>query len=185
MTEHENVERIVEMLSKDFVCVVEDIENNNRILGKHHTGKNLFIDALIRPKVGDNWRNGRNTIFGIEFKGDYDKGGKLIKHIAQSIDYSQSDWYYNGKKIGKIPILIYPPPSQIDHPFVNNDGLITRILGAFNIGTIELSNRYNYQKKYTETMLQIRMSDASLYRSDNGPSLNALSHKLELKVGSR
>jgi hypothetical protein len=185
LTEPENINYVISLLSKDFVCVVEDIENNLRIKGIHPTGKTLFIDALIRPKNPDGWRNGKNTVFGIEFKKDYQKGGNLIKHIAQSIDYSQSDWYYKGTKIGRIPILLYPSSAQSKHPYNTIGGFIIRLLGMFNIGSIEIFDKYKWELKGSVTLLQIRMSDASLYRSDLGPSGNAKSNKLELKVGSR
>jgi hypothetical protein len=185
MTEQENVKQVISLLSTDFVCVVEDTDNNNRILGIHPTGKNLFIDALIRPKDTTKWRSGDRTVFGIEFKRDYEKGGSLIKHIAQSIDYSQSEWYYKGKKIGKIPILLYPSPAQSKHPYNTIDGFLIRLLGMFNIGCIEIFDKYKWDLKKDVTLLQIRMSDASLYRSDLGPSGNAINRKLDLKVGSR
>lgn len=185
LTEPENIKYVISLLSKDFVCVVEDMENDLRIKGIHPSGKTLFIDALIRPINSDGWRNGNHTVFGIEFKKDYDSSGNVIKHIAQAIDYSQSEWYYNGKKIGKIPILLYPSPAKTNNHYNNIDGFIIRLLGIFNIGTIEIYNKYKWELKASVTLLQIRMSDASLYRSDLGPSGNAKFNKLELKVGSR
>jgi hypothetical protein len=201
MTEDENIEYIIRMLSKDFVCILEHKdkirEPGKGIHGKHPTGKNLYIDALIRPKDSTKWRNGKRTCFGIEFKRNYDKGGKLIKHIAQSIDYAHSEWRYDNTLIGKIPILIYPSPSQfdddktysngnkIDHPYKAIDNFIVRLLGSFNIGTIEVSRRTDWKLRKQYELLQIKMSDASLYRSDIGVSENSKNHKLELKVGSR
>jgi hypothetical protein len=197
MTEQENIDAVIRLLSKDFVCVIEDNANNKRILGKHPTGKNLFIDALIRPKNPAGWRNGKSTVFGIEFKRNYEKGGNLIKHIAQSIDYSNSEWYYNGKKIGMIPILLFPSPSQFnpkahfstgeikDHPYSIINAFVIRLLGTFNIGTIEIFQRQQWPSKTKETILQIALSGASLYRTDTGVSLNSAKNKLELKTGSR
>ena len=181
LTEPENINYVISLLSKDFVCVVEDIENDLRIKGIHPTGKTLFIDALIRPKNPDGWRNGKNTVFGIEFKKDSTKGANVLKHIAQAIDYSQSEWYYKDKNIGKIPILLYPSPTDSDTPYKNIGAFVVRLLGMFNIGTIGIGTSYYTKGK----IILIRMSDSLLYSTTLGASGNAKSNKLELKVGSR
>jgi hypothetical protein len=188
MTEPENVERVIQMLSKDFACVVEDIDNNNRILGTHPSGKNLFIDALIRPKSDGIWRNGKKTIFGIEFKRDHDNYRDLTKHIAQSVDYSYSSWQYGSKHIGRIPILMFPRPvfeRKKNYTKTDIDFFVPRFLGQFNVGFIEESFDFNHDTLDFIPYITIKMSDTLLWSSKWGASNMVKSYKFEHKVGSR
>lgn len=184
-TEPQNVERIIQLLSKDFVCVVEDIENEIRIKGTHPTGKTLFIDALIRPRNIEGWRNGKKTVFGIEFKRDYDNFGGMVRHVAQAINYSETTWQWKGIEIGKIPILLYPSPDRNVKEEHNTGYFIRRFLGQFNVGCIAERTRTDNAFGVEEIELSITMSESSLWRQSDGPTRNALSHKLESKIGSR
>ena len=185
MTEPERVKHIIQILSKEFVCVVEDIENKKRIIGKHPTGKTLFIDALIRPINGDGWKNGTNTIFGIEFKKDHTKGSDVLKHIAQSIDYANSSWSYNGKDFGRIPILISPQFTLTNSKYQDLYYFISRLLGHFNIGEIVEEFKYNHMTRQNDYTISIRMSDTPYWHQFRGVSLNSKNRNFDLKVGSR
>jgi hypothetical protein len=182
MTENERIDYILNILSDDFAYVREDIDSGNRIRGIHPTGKTLFIDALIRPKNYDQWRNGNKTVFGIEFKKDHDKYGSLTKHIAQSIDYSMAKWEYNGRKYDSLPIIMSPRivfERKIKYIKTDIDYFVPRLLGLYNIGMLDEVNHKH------GSFIEIRFGESRLWSSDFGVTELSKSFKFERKIGSR
>lgn len=93
-TERELADQVLGRLACEFEIEVE-------IPGRHCSGNELRIDAILRPRSPAEWRNGKTTAFGVEFK-NLDAAldpsvGDYTKWIAQAVDYTHVDWRNHGR----------------------------------------------------------------------------------------
>jgi len=108
--EKQIVDYWVKRLSKHFYIEQE-------VTGKHFSGKNLRIDAIIRPKDTTNWAN-KDIAFGVEFKdieffkSDFDTKN-YTKWMKQCVDYANT--YFEG--YGYLYILICPSRTPEKYSF--------------------------------------------------------------------
>jgi hypothetical protein len=79
-----------------------------QVPGAHCSGKNLRIDAIVRPRQPEQWHN-PNVALGLEFKTFNSVISEVSTHditglTAQAIDYTHVDW----QGYGRIPIFTCP-----------------------------------------------------------------------------
>lgn len=129
INENSIAETFLHHLKADFIIQRE-------VKGVHLSGKELRIDAILKPKETKGWLNPNITI-GVEFKdpskisssqgrGEYDL-------LAQCLDYSMTD--FEGVDNNSTIILICPGIASD-----KND--VYRFLSRYNIGYMDVSNDY-------------------------------------------
>ncbi|WP_189956825.1 hypothetical protein [Streptomyces alanosinicus] len=113
--------------------------------GRHPTGRPCRIDAVLRPRDAQVWKNPQVAL-GVEFKSwdshvaDASRKDR-IGWVAQAIDYPMVDW----EGYGRLPVFMCPDP------FVRNrnlpgDGVddvghfVDGLLGQYNLGYLTLFN---------------------------------------------
>lgn len=130
MTEKDHIDQILSILSKDFKIRTE-------WEGKCF-GKNVRIDALIKPIENEMWAN-KEIVFGVELKKEFKATGlnEVTDHIKQAIDYSYAEW----KGVGRIPILICPGISYTGYANENGESVIKHLLSRFAIGELKQTHR--------------------------------------------
>ncbi|KUL59647.1 hypothetical protein ADL32_18935 [Streptomyces albidoflavus] len=82
-----------------------------QVPGEHCSGKSLRIDAIIRPRRAELWRN-PDVALGLEFKA-FNAGGDISTHevtglAAQAIDYTHVTW----RNYGRVPVFTCPGALQ-------------------------------------------------------------------------
>jgi hypothetical protein len=103
MNENDFARRILEILSPHFHI-------HKQIRGRHFSGKQMIIDAIVQPKNNWEWKN-LEVALGIEFKDDLRIRGDTTNYtrwLAQCVDYSHTEWNTFGY------IYIFACPSLIE-----------------------------------------------------------------------
>ena len=112
MSEQIVVEEGLRQLGQHFVV-------QRQVPGRHFSGKQVFLDAVLQPKDARLWKNKRVAL-GIEFKDtlryqqSYDTKD-YTKWLAQCVDYSHAEW----EGFGYLYVFAY-------------GGLVERIGGRFD-----------------------------------------------------
>ena len=171
---------VVKMIEEDEIQLLKrDLERyfhiKEEVKGRHIEGFNVRIDALICPKDHALWRNKNKTLFGIEYKKQFESISDRTKLIVQAMDYRNSKFPTNfGNLYG--PIFIYPNPiiSLEDRMFYD------RFLGRLGIGFLDYEEKYDGRK-----VLTMRLSGTNIWNSDTGVSGVAKNMKFERKVGAQ
>ena len=136
MSENDVRNHYLRQLEDHFIIETE-------IPGKHFSGKTLKIDAVVRPRDTNSWKNPAVAL-GIEFKDsnryseNYDTKD-FTKWLAQCVDYSNTNWVDYGY------IYIFTCPSLIEGvaPGVIGEPMfVENFMGQIGIG--ELKNISNY-----------------------------------------
>jgi len=164
-------ERIKKLLSPHFKCKFEEIP------GKHLSGANVFIDALITPLpvLKAQWAN-PDIVFGIEFKApkELDRERNRAKLIRQCFDYSHTEFFISEKTGWKnIPVLMCPMPITKDISLIKE---LLHVLNQFNIGTLS----FNYK-----TELEIIFAAKHVIWNENDGVREGNRWKFEHKYGSQ
>jgi len=124
--------KILSDLRKDFIIVEE-------CRGTHLSGKQLRIDAIIKPKDISDWKN-KEIAFGLEFKSpsNLKSFGGQLGFIKQCIDYSYTDF----ENFGFIPILSCPR-IELDETYSGERSLTTirHLLNQFLVGEMDYTHR--------------------------------------------
>ncbi len=126
-------DRVLERLQPWF-------EIEREVTGTHCSGRRLRIDAIIRPRDTQLWRN-PNVAFGLEFKMELPKY-RSPKHyagwIAQAVDYTHVDW----PRHGRLLVMTCPgaamwldPGADYDSPTVR---IARRLAGQLGVGEFVL-----------------------------------------------
>lgn len=89
---------------------------------------------MIQPLDRTQWAD-PNIAFGVEIKRDPTITGDYARHLAQCVDYSNTQW----DGYGYLHILAFP--SFIPHR-ASDAGLIHRIAGRLGVGCIEKREYY-------------------------------------------
>ena len=169
MVELDEIELLKLTLSKHFY-IREEVE------GVHVSGKRVRIDALIVPKEYDQWKNGKQTVFGLEFKKQFDSISDRTKLIVQAIDYRNSKFYARNGDLLDVEVFVYPNP-VLD---IQDRGFYDRLLGRIGIGFMYFEHRI-----YGGTMLFMEINGNKIWDSVNGT--NGIGKKMNFykKIGSQ
>lgn len=122
---------VLERLAPHFL-IKEQVE------GRHCTGRSLRIDALLRPRDCEPWKDDSPT-FGIEFKrGPLDGGDRGTLHyttwLAQALDYTHTTW----GRHGRLMVLCCPSPfPEIERIYGEPTArFLAHLLGQAGIGVL-------------------------------------------------
>ncbi|GAA3483268.1 hypothetical protein [Streptomyces yanii] len=104
-SEAELAERVLERLVPWFF--IED-----QVQGEYCSGKDLRIDAIIRPRNPEQWQN-PDVALGLEFKAFNCRDSTISAHdvtglAAQAIDYTHVEW----KGYRRVPVFTCPGALQ-------------------------------------------------------------------------
>lgn len=168
MQEQDEIQFVIRDLKRHF-HIKEEVK------GRHIEGYNVRIDALICPKDHHLWRNKNKTLFGIEYKQQFESISDRTKLLVQAMDYRNSRF---PTKFGNVhvPVFVYPNPiiSLEDRQFYD------RLLGRLGIGFLDYEERYGGKK-----VLTMRLSGSNIWNTETGVSGVAKNMKFERKVGSQ
>ena len=172
MTEEENKAELFNFISPHFIIKEE-------VWGKHLSGDNVRIDAVIMPKEPDKWKNKKQTAFGVEIKPEYDSYNEISGMILQCIDYKYSRFHGKNGLI-YLPILMYPNPLiKTDKAKRDYEWHMLRILGKMNIGVI---NKVDYKAR-KPLHFEFRMSDTPFWNSIDGVKSSGENRNFNTKFG--
>ncbi|WP_399559037.1 hypothetical protein OIA45_49190 (plasmid) [Streptomyces chartreusis] len=110
--------------------------------GQHWTGRTLYLDAILRPRRTDGWKNPQAAL-GLEFKrlapgGQNVPLGYATGYAAQCIDYTQTEWV----GYGRIPVFTCPGAmrwiGRVNDEYDYGAAMYTRLLGQFGVGELVL-----------------------------------------------
>lgn len=106
------------------------------VWGTHCTGKRLRLDAVLRPRVPDGWRDAA-PVLGVEFKnlGGAVSTNDFTRWAAQALDYSHVDW----DGIGRMTIFTCPPvsePLRERGGALGGAGLMAHLLAQMYVGEL-------------------------------------------------
>ncbi|GAA1579578.1 hypothetical protein GCM10009789_36660 [Kribbella sancticallisti] len=133
-SEAELAQRVLDRLAPWFLIETE-------VRGTHCSGRNLRIDAVLRPRDAQTtWRN-PDVAFGVEFKLPR-RGAGLNAYagwIAQAVSYTHVDWQGYGRRI----ILTCPGAASWLDRFGNDEHrrdllIAKRLTGQLGIGELVL-----------------------------------------------
>ena len=166
LREHRQIEsekdvsqKLIESLAKHFNIFKE-------VDGKHYTGKNVRIDAILKPKDASGWAD-KNVAIGLEIKRGDDTVGEVTKHLSQSVDYANSR--FNG--FGYLYIFCYPDPNE--GTWGQHTTFFDRFMGQLGVGFLRASGG-----------LSLRLKGHLVWSEQSGP-YEAKRWSLERKFGSK
>ena len=132
-SEQELVDAVARRLERWFVVERE-------VWGKHCSGRDLRVDAMIRPRDPSNWAN-PDVAFGVEFKASSSLDGVkgLTKWFAQAVDYTHVDW----PGYGRCVVLMCPgADAWMRAQWSVGEGadlhIFKRVMGQQNVGELVL-----------------------------------------------
>jgi len=162
----------IQLLKRDlerYFYIKEEVK------GRHIEGFNVRIDALICPKDHALWRNKNKTLFGVEYKKQFESIGDRTKLIVQAMDYRNSKFPTNFGN-AYVKVFVYPNPiiNLEDRDFYD------RLLGRFGIGFLDYEDAHDGRK-----VLTMRLSGTKVWDSEIGVSEPGKNMKFERKVGSQ
>jgi hypothetical protein len=129
-------ENVFNLLNKEF-------EIDKEVTGIHFSGKKLKIDAIIKPRVKNHWKN-QEVVFGIEFKSpDKIKSTHDVTHwISQCVDYANCTW----GDYKYIYILSCPGVFENYSGSLIKEGkwFIDRVISDMGVGQLMLHYKYGW-----------------------------------------
>ncbi|MEW1907243.1 hypothetical protein AB0442_02145 [Kitasatospora sp. NPDC085895] len=117
-------------------------EVSPQVHGRHYTGVDCYVDAVIRPRDPQAWHN-PNIAMGIEFKRSAQGSRKdITSWVAQSIDYAYIEW----DGFGRIPVFMCPNPfpsrRSLKDPLDPLGFFVDGLLAQFSVGYVALYRGY-------------------------------------------
>ncbi|WP_392750523.1 hypothetical protein [Streptomyces sp. LN590] len=166
--------RVLQRL-KPFFSIEEEV------MGAHCSGKQLRIDAIVRPRIPGKWKS-PDIALGLEFKrftpGDVNISLHDVTGLAaQAIDYTHVEW----KGYGRIPVFTCPGVLQwvgagrTNGHLDQGAHLYGNLLGQLGVG--ELVLRWNYGLTFV-------MHDTSVWSERRGVE-RGKNWNLKPRAGSR
>lgn len=131
-SEREMTDRVLARLEPWF-------EIKREVSGIHCSGRRLRIDAIIRPRDAERWRN-PNVAFGVEFKMEPQHRSPQLyaRWIAQAVDYTHVDWPGHGRLL----VMTCPGAGWWLEPGADYDSqavmVARRLAGQLGVGELVL-----------------------------------------------
>lgn len=152
-----------------------------QVPGTHCSGKNLRIDAIIRPRQPEQWHN-PSVALGVEFKTFNSTAGEVSTHditglTAQAIDYTHVDW----RGYGRVPIFTCPgalgwlPQPRAEEGFNYAAFMYRHLFGQLGIGELLM---------YWGKGLTLQLNTHPVWTERKGP-IYGKHWKLNARAGSR
>lgn len=142
-SERELADRVLERLEPWFLIQRE-------VRGVHCSGKRLRVDAMIRPRDADRWRD-PDVAFGVEFKLPRPDAGTYAYTgwVAQAVSYTHVDWQGYGRRViltcpGASAWLDKPPGHATDFrrdlpvEYNREHEIAKRLMGQLDVGELVL-----------------------------------------------
>lgn len=168
MSEDSLRDEYLEILDKDFLCEKE-------VLGTHFSGKRMRIDAVIKPREPELWKN-QDVAFGIEFKDDFmlDRTFDTVnftKWLAQCMDYSHTEFDGYGY------IFIFVCPELVSRVALGREHhFLVNLMSQLGIGELKEHKRHG---------LSLMLSQDHRMWSEKKGVESGKRWKLERKFGRR
>jgi hypothetical protein len=139
--------------------------------GAHCGGRQLRIDAILRPKDAADWKDEAPAL-GVEFKIP-DVGGTrgFTAWAAQAIDYTHVHWQGHGR----LKIFACPSPWPVLTNYGGGAALMARLLGQLGVGDLCLLPNRGWA---------LLLNDHIVWDQTNGP-IEGRRWSIRPKVGSR
>jgi len=172
--EQKTASRILNELEPHF-------EIETEVWGRHFSGKNLRIDAIIQPRDKTEWKN-KKAALGIEFKcfepeNDRQLGqvNKYTQYAAQAVDYAHTSF----GKYGYIYVFCANLYDSLDKHYHQNGARfwMSRIMAQLGVGDLGRTKWHG---------LTLRTGgDVRIWSKVNGPETGAKYFNLIRKFGAR
>lgn len=182
------------LLKWDFATEAEAVREFRRLMApyfhllsemqmQHYDGSRLRMDFIGVPKV-----EFPADVVGFEIKRSFNSFKDVTAATKQAIDYRHSRFIDHRVKgiTGETPkyVLIFPSPVFEGGSYAGWMEGLKRAVGKFNVGFVTFVRPY-WLPQDDDDLIECRVSDTSIWRSDHGTSGNGLVWKADHGRGSR